>query len=161
MLASETQAIADLLKDTMIKKYGEENIKEHFADTRDTLCYATNDNQSATSALLNENADLAIVAGGYNSSNTCHLVEILEQKFPTYLISNAEKIISSNAINYFDIHNHIEKTTNSFLPEKMPVTIALTSGASCPDSVVDEIIVRIISFFEDVKTIEEAADGLK
>lgn len=161
MLASETQAIADLLKDTMIKKYGTENIKEHFADTRDTLCYATNDNQSATSALLNENADLAIVAGGYNSSNTSHLVELLEQKFATFLISDSGKIISKNTINYFDIHNHIEKTSNNFLPEKMPVTIAITSGASCPDSIVDEIIVRIISFFENVKTIEEVTEGLK
>jgi 4-hydroxy-3-methylbut-2-en-1-yl diphosphate reductase len=161
MLAAETQAIADLLKDAMIKKYETENIKEHFADTRDTLCYATNDNQSATTALINENADLALVAGGYNSSNTSHLVELLEQKFPTYLISNAEKIIFPKAINYFDIHNRIEKTANHFLPEKMPVTIAITSGASCPDSIVDGIIARIISFFENAKTIEEAAEGLK
>lgn len=161
MLAAETQAIADLLKNAMIKKYGMENIKEHFADTRDTLCYATNDNQSAASALLNENADLALVAGGYNSSNTSHLVELLEQKHPTYLISDSEKIISPKAINYYDIHNHIEKTSDNFIPEKTPVTIAITSGASCPDSIVDEIISRIISFFENVKTIEEAAECLK
>jgi 4-hydroxy-3-methylbut-2-en-1-yl diphosphate reductase len=161
MLATETQAIADLLKDAMIKKYGMENIKEYFADTRDTLCYATNDNQSATSSLLNENADLAIVAGGYNSSNTSHLVELLEQKFQTYLILDSKKIISKNAINHFDIHSHIERTSDNFIPEKTTVTIAITSGASCPDSIVDEIIGRIISFFENVKTIEEAAEGLK
>lgn len=161
MLASETQAIADLLKNAMIKKYEMKNIKEHFADTRDTLCYATNDNQSATSAILDENADLAIVAGGYNSSNTSHLVELFEKKYPTYLISDSQKIISKNTINHFDIHNHIEKTANNFIPEKTPVTITITSGASCPDSIVDEIIVRIISFFENVKTIEEATEGLK
>ena len=83
MLATETQAIADLLKDTMIKKYGAENIKNHFADTRDTLCYATNDNQEATYGLLKESADFAIVVGGYNSSNTSHIVELCEEKLPT------------------------------------------------------------------------------
>src|SRR5690606_10083070 len=45
MLATETQAIADYFKDVMLRKYGAGNIKAHFADTRDTLCYATNDNQ--------------------------------------------------------------------------------------------------------------------
>ena len=93
MLATETQAIADLLKDTMIKKFGIENIKEHFADTRDTLCYATNDNQEATYGLLKEQADFAIVVGGYNSSNTSHIVELCEEKLPTYFISSEEKIL--------------------------------------------------------------------
>ena len=64
----------------MIKKYGVENIKNHFADTRDTLCYATNDNQEATYGLLKEKADFAIVVGGYNSSNTSHIVELCEEK---------------------------------------------------------------------------------
>ncbi|HQV74529.1 MAG TPA: 4-hydroxy-3-methylbut-2-enyl diphosphate reductase, partial [Flavobacteriales bacterium] len=83
MLATETQAIADHLKQVMLKKYGKAELKEHFADTRDTLCYATNDNQDATNELLKADADLALVVGGYNSSNTSHLVELLEQKFPT------------------------------------------------------------------------------
>ncbi|MCR6719873.1 MAG: 4-hydroxy-3-methylbut-2-enyl diphosphate reductase [Chitinophagaceae bacterium] len=93
MLASDTQAIADYLKQTMINKYGltEENTGERFADTRDTLCYATNDNQSAVTGMLNTEADLAIVVGGYNSSNTSHLVELCEEKLPTYFISNEEK----------------------------------------------------------------------
>ncbi|HQJ46121.1 MAG TPA: 4-hydroxy-3-methylbut-2-enyl diphosphate reductase, partial [Ignavibacteriaceae bacterium] len=68
MLATETQAISDLLKETMIKKYGLNEIKNHYADTRDTLCYATNDNQDATYGLLGVDADFAIVVGGYNSS---------------------------------------------------------------------------------------------
>ena len=79
MLASDTQAIADYLKNVMIKKYdlNEENIAERFADTRDTLCYATYENQSAVYGLLETDADLAIVVGGYNSSNTSHLVELV------------------------------------------------------------------------------------
>src|SRR5690606_28648471 len=81
MLASETQEISDFMSRVMEEKYGSENIKEHFANTRDTLCYATNDNQSATLALLETEADMALVIGGYNSSNTSHLVELCEQKF--------------------------------------------------------------------------------
>ncbi|HKI79556.1 MAG TPA: hypothetical protein VKA26_13525, partial [Ignavibacteriaceae bacterium] len=86
MLATETQEIADYLKETMIKKYGIENLKNHFADTRDTLCYATNDNQEATYGLLKKDADFAIVVGGYNSSNTSHIVELCEEKIMTYFI---------------------------------------------------------------------------
>nr|MDQ6890864.1 4-hydroxy-3-methylbut-2-enyl diphosphate reductase [Bacteroidota bacterium] len=91
MLASDTQAIADYLKNVMIGKYNlsEENIEERFADTRDTLCYATYENQSAVYNLLETEADLAIVVGGYNSSNTSHLVELCEEKLHTYFIHSA------------------------------------------------------------------------
>jgi 4-hydroxy-3-methylbut-2-enyl diphosphate reductase len=76
MLASDTQTIAEYLREVMIVKYKltTENIETHFADTRDTLCYATNDNQGAVYALLDIPANFAIVVGGYNSSNTSHLV---------------------------------------------------------------------------------------
>lgn len=144
MLASETQTIADLLKDAMKKKFGEENLSDHFADTRDTLCYATNDNQSATIALANENADLAIVIGGYNSSNTSHLAELLEQRFPTYFISGAESIISGEEIKHFNLHSSKIISTRNYLPPKEKITIAVTSGASCPDSVVDAVINKIL-----------------
>ncbi len=123
MLASETQAIADLLKETMIKKYGEENLKYHFADTRDTLCYATNDNQSATIALTKEDADLAIVVGGYNSSNTSHLALLLSQKFKTYLISDSSKINSDKKIIHYDLLNHCEVETENYIPEKNKINI--------------------------------------
>ena len=161
MLASETQAIADLLRETMIKKYGAENLKEHFADTRDTLCYATNDNQSATIGLKKEEADLAIVIGGYNSSNTSHLVELLEEKFTTYFISGAEKIISEKLISHFDIQSRREKATENYLPHKAKITIAITSGASCPDSVVDDVLNKLLSFFSGTKNPEEILKSLQ
>ncbi len=161
MLASETQAIADLLRKTMIKKYGTENLKEHFADTGDTLCYATNDNQSATIGLNQEEADLAIVIGGYNSSNTSHLVELLEEKFTTYFISGAEKIISENLISHFDIHTRKEKATENYIPRSAKITIAITSGASCPDSVVDDVLNRLLSYFGGTKSVEEILKSLK
>lgn len=161
MLATETQEIADLLKRTMVDKYGEENIQDHFADTRDTLCYATNDNQSATYGLLNTNADLAIVVGGYNSSNTSHIVELLEEKFPTYFINNADKILTKNLIRHFNIHSKEEITAENFLPTNEPVKIVLTSGASCPDAYVDEVLSKILSFFNNTKTVEEVIESLE
>ncbi len=144
MLASETQEITDFLRQKMIEKYGEANIKNHMADTRDTLCYATNDNQSATYGLLEQEADLAIVVGGYNSSNTTHLVELLEQKFKTFFIRSNESILSNHEINAFNIHNKKIEHHSVFLPEKENIRIILTSGASCPDAVVDGVIQKLI-----------------
>ena len=144
MLATETQEITDYLRSVMTQKFGLENIKEHMADTRDTLCYATNDNQSATIGLLEESVDLAIVVGGYNSSNTTHLVELLEQKFNTYFIRNESEIIDENQIYSFDIHTKERTLNQRFLPDKQELRIAITSGASCPDKLVDEVIHKII-----------------
>ena len=155
MLATETQAIADLLKETMIKKYGKENLQNHFADTRDTLCYATNDNQEATYKLLECEADLAFVVGGYNSSNTSHIVELCEEKFTTYFISSANEIISNKLIKHFDLNLKEMKTTENFLPKNKPVKIILTSGASCPDAIVDQVLQRILSFFPNAKSTDE------
>ena len=138
-----------------MNKYGEANIKEHFADTRDTLCYATNDNQQATYGLLAQDADFAIVVGGYNSSNTSHIVELLEQKFKTYFISSANKIISQELIRHFDFHNKVEVNTENFLLKKEKIKIVLTSGASCPDAVVDDVLNKILSFYNNVKNIDE------
>ncbi|MEO8230906.1 MAG: 4-hydroxy-3-methylbut-2-enyl diphosphate reductase [Ignavibacteriota bacterium] len=160
MLATETQAIADLLKVTMIKKYGAENIKAHFADTRDTLCYATNDNQEATYGLLKEHADFAIVVGGYNSSNTSHIVELCEEKLPTFFISSEEKILSDKTIKHFNLHNHIEVETENYLPQKDVVNIILTSGASCPDAVVEAVLRKIHSFFPTAENVDEVVDNV-
>lgn len=156
MLASDTQGIADYLKQIMIQQYNIEgsDVTAYFADTRDTLCYATNDNQSATYGLLKEEADLVVVAGGYNSSNTSHLVELCEQKLPTYFISSADKILTENLISHFDLHSKTEKHTSDFLPKKQPVTIMLTCGASCPDAVVESILLKLHSFFPDAQPIQ-------
>jgi 4-hydroxy-3-methylbut-2-enyl diphosphate reductase len=155
MLATETQEIADFMRTTMIKKYGLDSIKDHFADTRDTLCYATNDNQNSTLGLLTIDADMAIVVGGYNSSNTTHLVELLEQKFKTYFIQNADEIKNSTEIHHFDIHEHTEVTTTDFLPQTARPTFIITSGASCPDAMVDKVIHELLSFYKDHKNFSE------
>lgn len=148
MLASETEEIANYMQETMVLRFGAENIEDHFADTRDTLCYATNDNQRATYGLMEQESDLAIVVGGYNSSNTSHIVELLERKFPTYFIMDESRIKHVNEIVHFNLYHQKESTTKGFLPEKEVVTIAVTSGASCPDATVDKVIRKIASLFE-------------
>ena len=155
MLASETQEIALYLREIMLLKYGTEDIKNHIADTRDTLCYATNDNQTATLALMETEADLAIVVGGYNSSNTSHLVELLEQKFPCFFIKDENEIVSRELIHSFDIHSKSICDSN-FLSTESNHRIILTSGASCPDSIVDGVMMKILSFLhseEEINTI--------
>lgn len=161
MLATETQEIADFLKQTMIDKFGEESLKNHFADTRDTLCYATNDNQNATYGLMETNADLAIVVGGYNSSNTTHLVELLEQKFPTYFIANEGEIQNKHLIRHFDIHKKEVTESLNFMPEKTPLKIVLTSGASCPDAMVDSVLHKLLSYYDDTKGIDQVMETLE
>lgn len=157
MLATETQAIADMIKKAMLERYGTENLKEHYADTSDTLCYATYDNQRATLGLIESNADFAIVVGGYNSSNTSHIVELCEEKLPVYFISGADKIISSNEILHFDIHTNTNKSKYNWLLKNSsePLKIILTSGASCPDAILDEVLQKIVSYFPGAKNIEE------
>ena len=150
MLASETHEIAQFFKDKMTEIHGEMELKNHFADTRDTLCYATNDNQKATLELMEENGDFAVVVGGYNSSNTMHLVELLEQKFDTFFVQNANKIESKRCINHFDIHAKIEKSTDfisKFGTKKLKIII--TCGASCPDSVLNEVIEKIVTLTDE------------
>ena len=160
MLASDTQAIADFLKSVMVSKYAltEANTEDRFAETRDTLCYATNDNQSAVYGLLQQPADFAIVVGGYNSSNTSHLVELCEEKLPTYFINDSDKIISNTAIKHFDFHHKEELVSNNYMPEKDPVKILITSGASCPDALVEEVIRKIVTFFDSKLSIKKIAE---
>jgi len=160
MLATETQEIADLLKETMIKAYGINNLSEHFADTRDTLCYATNDNQDATYGLLEVEADFAIVVGGYNSSNTTNIVKICEEEITTYFIDSAERIRSENDINHFDILEQSVKNSKNYLPKKYPLEILITSGASCPDATVESVIRKIISFYEAAKDVDSVVSDV-
>lgn len=158
MLATETQSIADYLKNIMLEKHGEADLKNHFADTRDTLCYATHDNQNATLGLLKEQADIAVVVGGYNSSNTSHIVELCEEKLPTYFISSADKIKSENFISHFNYHTHEELETYNYLPEgtiEKPARVILTSGASCPDAIVDDVLQKLLSYYPGAKTVDE------
>ncbi|AXE19899.1 4-hydroxy-3-methylbut-2-enyl diphosphate reductase [Runella rosea] len=162
MLASDTQGIADYLKGVMIQHYqlAPQQVEEHFANTRDTLCYATNDNQDATYALLKHEADFVLVAGGYNSSNTSHIVELCEQKLPTYFIESDNKILSNTLIKHYNLHKKKEEVTENFIPQKEQVTVMLTCGASCPDAIIEGVLTRVVSFFPEAKPIDEVVGEL-
>ena len=146
MLASDTQAIADRIKQAV-----DADPEGEFANTRDTLCYATNDNQSATrGALLAGGADVALVVGGYNSSNTSHLVELCEEHMPTFFVRN-ELEWQEDGVHHFDMHTGQMKVTAQPLPDvgaadNVP-TVLITSGASCPDASVERVLRKVLAHY--------------
>lgn len=159
MLATETQQVMDILKKAAAERFGESNVLDHFADTSDTLCYATNENQSATYALADADPDLAIVVGGYNSSNTMHLVEILEHHCPTYHIRDSGEFESPAHIRHFNQWKKEMVESDGWLPtEKKGLKIALTSGASCPDVLVDEVLLKILDYYPESRSVEEVLE---
>jgi len=155
MLASETHEIAQELRRALCDRYGADAIGDHFADTSDTLCYATYENQNATYALIERGADLAIVVGGYNSSNTSHIVELCEKAMPTFFVQGADDLLSASEIRHFSLRDRAVHTTRSWLPANRPLDVVLTCGASCPDAILDEVLCRMLSFVPDVREIGE------
>lgn len=157
-LATDTQAIAEYLKNLVMQYFqlSNDTIGERFADTKDTLCYATNDNQTAVSAMLETKADFAVIVGGYNSSNTTHLVELCEEKLPVYFINSEEKILSADEIIHFNIHDKQEHHTKKFIPTSQPLKILVSSGASCPDSLVEAVIRKLSTLFNVQGQLSEA-----
>ncbi len=157
-LASDTQAISDYLKNVIIRNYGltAATIGERFADTRDTLCYATNDNQTAVSGMLEISADLAIVIGGHNSSNSSHLVELCENVLPTYFIDSANRLHDPTTIEQRNWKTKELSTITGYLPGNAPLKILITSGASCPDAEVEKVIRKLADFYG----VEEKVDLL-
>jgi 4-hydroxy-3-methylbut-2-enyl diphosphate reductase len=164
MLASETNSITEILKSGLIEVFGEENLEVHLADTRDTLCYATSDNQKSTMGLINDGADLTLVVGGYNSSNTSHLVEMCKKHMPTYYIKDAAEITSAKTLRHYCIEQRTVVTTDNWLPtkfkESQTCTIGLTSGASCPDRTVEDVLERLTELHNGSKTLDILAKEL-
>lgn len=144
MLAHETQAITDYLREQMRIRYGDKDLSQHFADTRDTLCYATEENQQAVRAMVETGGDLAIVIGGYKSSNTAHLAKLCAESVPTFHIQDAAEILSADEISHLEFSSRKVITTNAWLPKKRPLEIMLTAGASSPDALVDQVIERVV-----------------
>jgi 4-hydroxy-3-methylbut-2-enyl diphosphate reductase len=157
MLAEETHEIAQMMKQALIDRFGLESIGEHYADTRDTLCYATSENQRAMRGLLDHGGDIAIVVGGYNSSNTSHLVELCEGKVPVFYLKDAEEIVSRDEIRHLDPHYKQVRTTMGWLPHRSPVEIMVSAGASCPDAMVEAVIAKISGLFPHASSV--SGDG--
>ncbi len=155
MLASETQEIAAYLKDIVVEMFGEEAT----TDTRDTLCYATNDNQNATIGVLESGAQLAVVVGGFNSSNTIQIATILSEKMPVYFVRNASDFISLEKAVVFNSKTLKEEEIAPSLLQQENLKIVVTSGASCPDKIVDHVIQRILELRGETESVESALEG--
>jgi 4-hydroxy-3-methylbut-2-enyl diphosphate reductase len=153
MLAEETHEIAQMMKQALVDRFGPDCIGEHYADTRDTLCYATSENQRAMRGLLEHGGDLAIVVGGYNSSNTSHLVELCEGRVPVFYLKDADEILSRDEIRHLELHEKQVSITKGWLPQKSPVEILISAGASCPDAMVEAVIAKISGLFPEARDI--------
>ena len=156
MLASETAAIAERIRQAVVTRDGDD---ANIADTSDTLCYATKENQDATEALIASGADVAIVVGGYNSSNTSHLVELCEDAgLPTFFVSDADQLVSPSLVRHFDWRTRMPRETADWLPEVdgRPLDVILTAGASCPDALLDAVIQTLLSWTPSTRPIDEA-----
>ncbi len=141
MLRGETEEVQRRLKSAMVKKHGEDAIAEHFRYF-DTICGATQDRQDALRDLLSRPMDLLLVVGGYNSSNTSHLAEMGEGKLPTYFIKDASEIESGERLNHFLQHKQEMVVAENWLPLEGELTIGITAGASCPNNLIEEVILR-------------------
>lgn len=145
MLSSESLKIGQMVKDAMIEKYGEDQIKEHYRSF-DTICNATQERQDAIVSLKEKNLDSIVVIGGYNSSNTNHLCQMASSVAPTYHIDRAECIVSRSIIHHKPQGTKDEVITENWL-KSGPVSIGITAGASTPNQVMGETIERIVNFY--------------
>lgn len=143
MLSSESLEIAEMFREAIEARYGKETTQDRFRHF-DTICTATQDRQDAVNKLVREDIDLMIVIGGYNSSNTSHLLEISSLHKPAYHVSDASCILSSSEIRHKPVGETEEIVTRGWLPEG-EVTIGITAGASTPDQLVGGVIDRIVN----------------
>lgn len=143
MLKTETENIGKLFEKTMMRKFGPENLSEHFLSFN-TICDATQERQDAMLSLVEEKLDLMLVIGGFNSSNTTHLQEIaIDKTVPSYHIDCAERILPGNRIEHKPLGGDLV-VTEGWLPDGK-IVVGVTSGASTPDKVVEDAIDRILA----------------
>ncbi|GAA5481767.1 4-hydroxy-3-methylbut-2-enyl diphosphate reductase [Haloferula sargassicola] len=151
MLKSETEEIQRRVKKAVITRDGDDANFIVF----DTICGATQERQDALFEMLKKPMDLMLVVGGYNSSNTSHLVEIAEQELPTFFIRNASCLRDLEEVIHYDLHKKSEVTSGypAAILGDGPVTVGITAGASCPNNLIEDTIFKIFA----MRGIDEAA----
>jgi len=140
-MRGETEEVQRRVQAAMNDRDGAERAKSSFRFF-DTICGATQERQDALRDMLSDRMDLLLVVGGYNSSNTSHLAEMGEAKLPTYFIRNASRLESRDRITHYNQHEKREVTTGDWLPQR-PLTVGITAGASCPNNLIEETILRL------------------
>jgi 4-hydroxy-3-methylbut-2-en-1-yl diphosphate reductase len=146
MLMSESLGIERMLRAAMTDRYGEADLSQHF-QAFDTICSATQDRQDAVVALLRETPiDLMIVIGGYNSSNTCNLARICAVSGPTFHVADPDCLVSPGEIRHRPVGLKAEVTTSGWLASSGPISVGLTSGASTPDNLVGDVVLKLAQF---------------
>jgi 4-hydroxy-3-methylbut-2-enyl diphosphate reductase len=146
MLSSESLAIGEMFRDAVRARYGDAELPHRFR-AFDTICSATQDRQDAVIRLLDEQPlDLMVVIGGYNSSNTCNLARICAARVPTFHIAAPEGLTSADRIRHREVESRSEVSTTGWLRPEGPVRIGVTSGASTPDNLVEQVI-RLLDRF--------------
>jgi 4-hydroxy-3-methylbut-2-enyl diphosphate reductase len=145
MLRGETEEVQRRISEAIRKRDGEAEAAKNFRFF-DTICGATQERQDALRELLGRSMDLLLVVGGYNSSNTSHLAEMGEEKLPTYFIRNAERLVSREEIIHYDLRGKREVVGRAWLPA-VPAVIGITAGASCPNNLIEETILRLYALF--------------
>eukprot|EP00854_Cymbomonas_tetramitiformis_P013088 gene13088-15456_t len=150
MLRSETEEIGKHFEKVIMEKFGVENLPDHFK-VLDTICDATQERQDAMFDLVKQDIDIMLVVGGHNSSNTSHLQEIAEHAgLKSYWVDRPTCIKPGNIISY-KMSDGTDVTTENWLPEG-PITVGVTSGASTPDSVVEDCLEAIFAQAQDLRT---------
>ena len=142
MLRDEPEEVQRRMRNAMITRFGKEKIEEHFRYF-DTICGATQERQDALNDLLNRPMDLLLVVGGYNSSNTSHLAEMGEEKLPTYFIKDSKEMESNEKLHHFLQDKHEMAVAENWLPKDNELTVGVTAGASCPNNLIEEVILRV------------------
>jgi 4-hydroxy-3-methylbut-2-en-1-yl diphosphate reductase len=141
MLKSETEEIQRRIRQAVLDRDGDTSRFQMF----DTICGATQERQDALFEMLKNPMDLLLVVGGYNSSNTAHLVEIAEPEVPTFFIRDSSCIHSLEEIVHYDLHNRVETTSDysRLFAESQPVVFGITAGASCPNNLIEDTLVKV------------------
>jgi 4-hydroxy-3-methylbut-2-enyl diphosphate reductase len=141
MLRGETEEVQRRIRAAIVDRDGPAEGAKNFRFF-DTICGATQERQDALGELLKEKMDLLLVVGGYNSSNTSHLAEMAEARLPTYFVRGADKLESAARITHYDLHQKTEIVTENWLPGG-PIIVGITAGASCPNNLIEETILRV------------------